>query len=95
MLHNSPIAGKLFLGNFNNLLEVVLRGEALHRGQRLPAVPLLDPDMNQSLISWPGIIVSGGVVEWVIGLQVLKAGHILLKEKQVEHHRNTITITNK
>ena len=29
VLHNSSVAGKLLLGNFHNLLEVVLSGETL------------------------------------------------------------------
>ena len=30
----------------DNFLEVILRGEALYGGERLPVVPLLDPDVD-------------------------------------------------
>ena len=39
-----------YCGHLNDLLEVVLGGEALHRGQGLPAVPLLDPHVHQAVL---------------------------------------------
>lgn len=75
MLHNSSITGKLLLGHLDNLLEVILRAEALHRGQGLPAVSLLDPDVDKALVPWPSVILSGGVLERIVSLEVLNAGH--------------------
>lgn len=46
MLHNRAVARELLLACPDNLLQVIFRGEALHRRQRLPPVPLLDPDVD-------------------------------------------------
>ena len=43
------LCDSLVTAYLNDLLEVVLGAEALHRGQRLPPVPLLDPDVDQAL----------------------------------------------
>ena len=75
MLHNSSITGELLLSHLDDLLEVVLGAEALHRGQCLPAVSLLDPDVDQALVSGPSIILPCGVLERVISLEVLNARH--------------------
>jgi len=46
VLDYSPIAREFLFACTDNFLEVILRGEALYGGERLPVVPLLDPDVD-------------------------------------------------
>ena len=74
VIHHGPVTGKLLLGHLDDLLEVVLVTQALHSGQGLPAVPLLDPDVNQTILN-RFVISFGGVSEGIEGFEVLDVGH--------------------
>lgn len=75
VLDNSAVASKLFLRHLDDLLEVILCGEALDGGERLAAVPLLDPDVDEALVSGTRVLVSGGVRKRIVRLQVLNTRH--------------------
>jgi len=72
---NGAIAGKLLLDDFENLLLVKLLGQALHRGQGLAAIALLDPNVDVVLLR---LLDLAGVFirfrERVEGLEILD-GH--------------------
>ena len=74
---NGAIAGKLLLDDFENLLLVKLLGQALHRGQGLAAIALLDPNVDVVLLR---LLDLAGVFirfrERVEGLEILDVcGH--------------------
>lgn len=46
MFNHSTITGKFLFEGFHKFLFVIIVRNALHSGQRLPAVPLLDSYMN-------------------------------------------------
>ena len=50
VVHHRPVTRELLLSNLDDLLEIVLVREPLHRRQGLPAVPLLDPDVHQPVL---------------------------------------------
>ena len=75
VLDDCAVASKLFLRYLDDLLEVVLCGEALDGGERLPTVPLLDPDVDEALVPGTRVLVSGGVRKGIVRLQVLNTRH--------------------
>ena len=77
VIHHGAVTCKLLLGHLDDLLEVVLVTQSLHRGQGLPAVPLLDPDVHQTILN--RLVISfGGVSERVEGFEFLDVGHCSL-----------------
>lgn len=46
VFNHSPITGEFLFESFHKFLFVIIVRNALHSGQRLPAVPLLDSYMN-------------------------------------------------
>ena len=47
VLYNTSIAGKFFLERLQNLLQIVVGRNTLHRCQHLFAVALLEPNVDQ------------------------------------------------
>lgn len=71
VVHYCTVAVKFLFANFDKFLEVKLRVDALNRGQGLPPVSLLDPDVDQSTLNSRSIIVIC-VSKRIISFQVSK-----------------------
>lgn len=68
VVHHSTIAGKLLLCSSDNLFEVKLGGDALDGGEGFTAVPLLDPNVDQTVASTSKLAFI--LSEWVARLKV-------------------------
>lgn len=68
VVHHRTIASKLLLCDFDNLFEVKLGGDALDCGECFAAVPLLDPDVDQTVASTSKLAFI--LSEWVARLKV-------------------------
>merc|ERR1719186_1118582 len=69
VLHHGSIAGKFLLTSSHDFLEVVLGGQTLHSSQGFPPVPLLNSDVNQSILN-----SLGSISERIKSLQIFN-GH--------------------
>lgn len=79
MLNHSTITGKFLFEGLHKLLLVIVVRDALDRGERLPAVSLLDPYMDVILSPRREQVVTlSGISEGVEGLEVLDSGHATL-----------------
>merc|ERR1719186_1514452 len=73
VLHHRSIAGKFLLTGSHDFLEVVLGGQTLHSSQGFPPVPLLNSDVNQSILN--SLVISlGSISERIKSLQIFN-GH--------------------
>jgi len=70
MLHDRAVAGELLLAHPHDLLQVVLVGQPLHGGEGLPAVPLLDPDVDDGVLNAVSVALVS-VQERIESLEVL------------------------